>query len=340
MTPGLILLVFGLAVLGVVGMLISNLRRSRRAREVQAGLEVLRTLRWKEFAQHVQQAFEKRSFHPEATPRKPGEDGVDLVLVRAGQRHLLQVKHGGAYNVGATPVRRLASMLESHGATGGILVTSGGFDDEARAAAEGQPVTLLDGDALWTQLQDVLPLGLIDEAAGRAADGQVRERSRLNVGLIAGGALALLGGALVAFDRLSAGRVDDDVPAPARTSEAAATSAATTAVPAAPAASGAETAAPSTPPVPALSEAQMAQHRDFAAASALLVDGVLSATWPSKSTLQISVRAGSDAERDEIVAKLCAELTRREHLRFTRLQVQDLSANGEVQGGIRWRQCQ
>ena len=84
----------------------------------------------------------------------------------------------------------------------------------------------------------------------------------------------------------------------------------------------------------------MAQHRDFAAASALLVDGVLSATWPSKSTMQVSVRASSDAEREEIVTKLCAELTRREHLRFTRLQVQDLSANGEVEGGVRWRQCQ
>lgn len=337
MTPGLILLVLGLAVLGVVGALIANLRRSQRAREVQAGLEVLRTLRWKEFTQHVQQTFEKRSFHPEATPRKPGEDGVDLVLVRAGQRHLLQVKHGGAYHVGAAPVRRLASMLETHGATGGILVTSGGFDDEARAAAQGQPVTLLDGDALWTQLQDVLPSALIDEAAARAAEGQVRERSRLNLGLVAGGALAVLGGALFAFDRLSAGRVDDDGPAPARTAEAVAPAAA---APAAPAAPGTGSAAPSVAPAPALSEAQMAQHRDFAAASALLVDGVLSATWPSKSTLQISVRAGSDAERDAIVAKLCAELTRREHLRFTRLQVQDLSANGEVQGGVRWRQCQ
>lgn len=337
MTPGLILLVLGLAVLGVVGALIANLRRSQRAREVQAGLEVLRTLRWKEFTQHVQQTFEKRSFHPEATPRKPGEDGVDLVLVRAGQRHLLQVKHGGAYHVGAAPVRRLASMLETHGATGGILVTSGGFDDEARAAAQGQPVTLLDGDALWTQLQDVLPSALIDEAAARAAEGQVRERSRLNLGLVAGGALAVLGGALFAFDRLSAGRVDDDGPAPARTAEAVAPAAA---APAAPAAPGTGSAAPSVAPAPALSEAQMAQHREFAAASALLVDGVLSATWPSKSTLQISVRAGSDAERDAIVAKLCAELTRREHLRFTRLQVQDLSANGEVQGGVRWRQCQ
>lgn len=337
MTPGLILLALGIAVLGVVGALIANLQRSRRAREVQAGLEVLRTLRWKEFAQYVQQTFEKRSFHPEATPRKPGEDGVDLVLVRAGQRHLLQVKHGGAYHVGATPVRRLASMLETHGATGGILVTSGGFDDDARAAAQGQPVTLLDGDALWTQLQDVLPLGLIDEAAGRASEGLVRERSRLNLGMIAGGALALLGGALFAFDRLSAGRVDDDGPAPARTAEAAAPAAGE---PAAPAKPGPTASTPSTAPPPVLSDAQMEQHRDFAAASALLIDGVLSATWPSKSTLQISVRASTDAEREAIVAKLCAELTRREHLRFTRLQVQDLSANGEVLGGVRWRQCQ
>ena len=339
MTPGLILLVLGLAVLGVVGALIANLRRSQRAREVQAGLEVLRTLRWKEFTQHVQQTFEKRSFHPEATPRKPGEDGVDLVLVRAGQRHLLQVKHGGAYHVGATPVRRLASMLESHGATGGILVTSGGFDDDARAAAQGQPVTLLDGDALWTQLQDVLPPALIDEAAARAAEGQVRERSRLNLGLVAGGALAAARRRAVRV-RSPERRARRRRRARAGTDRRGRGTGGGRAAPGATAAPGAEPAAPSIAPAPALSEAQMAQHRDFAAASALLVDGVLSATWPSKSTLQISVRAGSDAERDAIVAKLCAELTRREHLRFTRLQVQDLSANGEVQGGVRWRQCQ
>lgn len=335
MTPGLILLVLGLAILGVVAARVANLRRSQRAREVQAGLEVLRTLRWKEFTQYVQQAFEKRSFHPEATPRKPGEDGVDLVLVRAGQRHLLQVKHGGAYHVGAAPVRRLASMLESHGATGGILVTSGGFDDDARASAQGQPVTLLDGDALWSQLQDVLPGTLIGEAEARAVEGQMRERSRLNLGLIAGGAVALLGGILFAFDRLSAGRIDDDAPAAAKVAEVVApVGAGTSAAPAA------GSAAPAVPALPPLSDAQMAQHRDFAAASALLVDGVLSATWPSKSTMQVAVRASNDAEREAIVAKLCAELTRREHLRFTRLQLQDLSANGEVQGGVRWRQCQ
>jgi hypothetical protein len=333
----LILLVLGLAILGVVAMLNAKLRHDQRARQVQAGLEVLRTLRWKEFTQYVQQAFEKRSFHPETTLRKPGEDGVDLVLVRAGQRHLLQVKHGGAYHVGAAPVRRLASMLESHGATGGILVTSGGFDDDARASAQGQPVTLLDGDALWSQLQDVLPGTLIGEAEARAVEGQLRERSRLNLGLIGGSAVLLLGIILFAFDRLSAGRVDDDAPVVAKVAEVAAPVAADSGAGAAPAPGG---AAPATPALPPLTDAQMAQHRDFAAASALLVDGVLSATWPSKSTMQISVRASNDAEREAIVAKLCAELTRREHLRFTRLQLQDLSANGEVQGGVRWRQCQ
>lgn len=338
MTPGLILLLLGLAALGALAAMVVGLRKRRRAGEVEAGLEVLRTLRWKEFTLYVQQAFEKRSFHPEATPRKPGEDGVDLILVRAGQRHLLQVKHGGAYHVGAAAVRRLLSMLETHGSTGGILVTSGRFDDEARAAAQGQAVTLLDGDALWTQLQDVLPPALIDESLARASEAQVRERSRLNLGLIAAGAVALLGGVLFAFDRLTAGGDANETPdAPAAAASAPATAGATPAdtQPGVRAEGAAAVAAP-----PALTEAQMAQHRDFAAASALLIDGVLSATWPSKSTMQVSVRASTDAEREEIVTKLCAELTRREHLRFTRLQVQDLSANGEVEGGVRWRQCQ
>ncbi len=340
MTPGLILLLLGLAALGVLAAMVVGLRKRRRAGEVEAGLEVLRTLRWKEFTLYVQQAFEKRSFHPEATPRKPGEDGVDLILVRAGQRHLLQVKHGGAYHVGAAAVRRLLSMLETHGSTGGILVTSGRFDDEARAAAQGQAVTLLDGDTLWTQLQDVLPPALIDESLARASEAQARERSRLNLGLIGAGAVALLGGVLFAFDRLTAGGDANETPATPAAVAGAPASASAAPAEARPAERAKGAAASAVAPPPALTEAQMAQHRDFAAASALLVDGVLSATWPSKSTMQVSVRASSDAEREEIVTKLCAELTRREHLRFTRLQVQDLSANGEVEGGVRWRQCQ
>lgn len=337
-----------LVALGVLGLVAAAIltalaRRGARQAEIDAGLDVLRTLGWKEFAQFVARAFELRGFKAEGGMRKPGEDGVDLVMMRGNQRHLLQIKHGGAYLVGAQVVRRLTALVETQNAAGAIVVTSGRFDEPARAATRGQPVTLVDGEALWAQLQPVLPEHMMTESAARADERAQQSRKRnLAIG-VASSVLAVAGAVGLALTGPGPA-TRDAASAPAPAVAPAATAPAEPQAPAATesvAAQGAESvnAMPRAARPP--SEKEMAQHRDFAAAAALLVDGVISATWPSKSTLQIAVRAGTEDKRDVIVSAVCQELLRREDLRFTRLQIQDLTGTGG--GGaatVRWRQCQ
>jgi hypothetical protein len=350
-SPAVLLLALGVVAAIAAGVMLVNSRSSRARLDVEAGLEALRTLRWKDFAQHVVHAFETRGYQPQAGQRKPGEDGVDYLLTRGRDKHLLQIKHGGAYAVGTAAVRRLLSMLDAQGATGGILVTSGHFETQARQAAKGQALVLVDGEALWAQLLPVLPAALVDNAQGVAAERDRRRRTKLQLALVASIVVAVGGAAIYGRERL------DRVAPPAVTAVAPTPTASAAAPPAAAApvpAQGDPTAAEAPPtaaptPSPAATpartapatEEELAAYREIAAASALLVDGVMSATWPTRSTLLIAVKAGGDeAKRLAIVQEVCAGLLRREELRFTRLQMHDYDTDGSEPGPVRWRQCQ
>jgi hypothetical protein len=346
-SPAVLLLASGVVGAIAAGVMLVTSRSSRVRLEVEAGLDALRTLRWKDFAQHVVHAFETRGYQPQAGQRKPGEDGVDYLLTRGRDKHLLQIKHGGAYAVGTAAVRRLLSMLDAQGATGGILVTSGHFETQARQAAKGQALVLVDGEALWAQLLPVLPAALVDNAQGVAAGRDRRRRTKLQLALVASIVVTIGGAAIYGRERL------DRVTPPAVTAVTPTPTASVTAPPAV-AAQGEPTATEAPPsaaaaPSPAATpvrtapatEAELAAYREIAAASALLVDGVMSATWPTRSTLLIAVKAGGDeAKRLAIVQEVCAGLLRREELRFTRLQMHDYDTDGSEPGPVRWRQCQ
>lgn len=325
--------------------------RRRAEREAQAGLEVLRTLRWKEFAHFVAQSYEARGWTASAAQRQPGEEGPDLVLVRGDERLLLQVKHGGSYHVGAPPVRALAAMLARQQAQSGAIATSGGFDAEAAAAARDLPITLLAGGELWTALRGLLPPALVAEADERAKVLGKQARSKLGVLAIAGTGCCLLGAALWTLQRMEQAAVPDDPPvarqaAPAATPTPAPTAAPSTAPTAVtPAATPAPAATPiPTPAAPAQeaaepTAAELAQQREFAAAEALLVPGVASAAWTTSSTLVIGLRAPIDEEqRAAALRDVCARVTARDALRFTRLQVEVLGA-GDAAAAPRWFPC-
>jgi hypothetical protein len=320
----------GLALLGAALALRLSAARKRGELDVAAGLEVLRTLRWKEFSQYVTQSFEARGFAAETGQRRPGEDGVDIVLTRNGERTLLQIKHGGSYLVGAAPVRALAGLLRAQQAQAGVIATSGAFDAAAGEAARDMPVTLLAGEPLWNSVRGLLPESLVREAEERADDAARKAQSKLNVMAIAGGGLLLLGALLGVLAALEGG---DEPPAPRADTAAPAADAATPG----PAAPGTTRTAPATP-AREPTEAELAQQRDFAAAESLLVSGVASAAWASNSTLSISLRGPvDDAQRTEVLDQVCARVTAREALRFTRLQVQVLGA--EADAPARWYPC-
>jgi restriction system protein len=96
----------------------------------------------------------------------PDDGGVDLLLHRDDSpAHLVQCKHYRVQSVGPAAVRELYGVMAARGATGGFVVTSGRFTNDAISFASGRNVTLVDGPKL---------LGLIRQS--RTGAGQPTAR--------------------------------------------------------------------------------------------------------------------------------------------------------------------
>lgn len=378
--------------LGLLGLAVSiglgmAAGRGRAAREIASGLDVVRTMRWKDFSGYVVRSLEHRGFKIADAQRKPGEDGVDYVMERLGRKHLLQIKHGGAFHVNAVPVRRMLTQMAAHNAAGGIVVTSGAFDPTARDAARGHNVTLVDGEALWSQLKDMLPTTLVSEALARADDVERQRRGRTNGAAALSALLTLAGASWVMINQLRgtphAGEIEvfaadaaatnaavrastatttPNASAPGSATAAANSAAATQAAPTAAASTTQETAvaepaieataptdatevaadaantAPAAPIVE-LSPQELQQKRDLVAASSLLIPGVVSANWTSKSTMLVTLRVGNDAERASAAQRVCAEILKYPQMRLSRLQLRPFDAPRNDSRATRWHQC-
>ena len=132
----------------------SALRRRKR-RIVVAGVaqgrsaEVLDRMSWREFEVLVGEAFRLQGWQVVETGGGGADGGVDLVLRRDGETHLVQCKQWKAFKVGVQVVREIYGVMAARGAAGGFVVTSGRFTDEAIAFASGRNVRLVDGPKLF-----------------------------------------------------------------------------------------------------------------------------------------------------------------------------------------------
>lgn len=138
-------------------------RRERRqlldtAATTRSAASAVDGMTWQTFERLVGEAFRRKGYRVLETGGQGQPDGgVDLVLTRNGEKHLVQCKHWRAFKVGVDVVRELYGVMAAKGAAGGFVVTSGHFTQEAKAFASGRNVGLIDGE----QLQ-----GLIREARG------------------------------------------------------------------------------------------------------------------------------------------------------------------------------
>ena len=129
--------------------------------------DVLDGMTWQQFEQLVGEGFRLQGYRVLETGGGGADGGIDLVLTKNGEKYLVQCKQWRAFKVGVEVVRELYGVMAARGATGGFVVTSGRFSDEASSFAKGRNVTLIDGKRLR---------GLIDQAraAGSARLGAVQ----------------------------------------------------------------------------------------------------------------------------------------------------------------------
>ncbi|VTU12855.1 Zn-finger domain associated with topoisomerase type I [Variovorax sp. SRS16] len=149
---------FALPFFCLVGAAASAWRRHQRkalADNVSAGkaADVLDGMSWREFELLVGEGFRLKGFSVVETGGGGADGGIDLVLRKGGEKHLVQCKQWRAYKVGVQVVRELYGAMAACGAAGGFVVTSGRFTEDARAFAEGRNVTLMDGDALFKMIR-------------------------------------------------------------------------------------------------------------------------------------------------------------------------------------------
>jgi restriction system protein len=147
-----------LPLVGLVGAVMSFFRRRQRTALVtdvaQAkSANVLDGMSWREFEILVGEAYRLQGYQVTETGGGGADGGIDLALTRGNEKFLVQCKQWKAFKVGVDVVRELYGVMAAKGATGGFVVTSGRFTEDAKAFADGRNVQLVDGTKLFAMIQ-------------------------------------------------------------------------------------------------------------------------------------------------------------------------------------------
>jgi restriction system protein len=115
------------------------------------------SMSWSDFERLIGEGFRRRGYAVTGFGGPGPAGGVDLGLMKNGERFLVQCKHWRKRQVGVTVVRELKGVIAAHGAHGGFLVTGGEFTKEAREFADSCKVRLIDGASLDELIGLILP---------------------------------------------------------------------------------------------------------------------------------------------------------------------------------------
>ena len=143
---------------GLVGAAMSFFRRKQRAALItdvaqSKSANALDGVSWREFELLVGEAFRLQGYRVTETGGPGADGGIDLSMTKGNEKFLVQCKQWKAFKVGVDVVRELYGVMAAKGATGGFVVTSGRFTDDAKSFADGRNVQLVDGLTLFTMIK-------------------------------------------------------------------------------------------------------------------------------------------------------------------------------------------
>ena len=134
-----------------LGALMSAFRRGKAVRLHAAAAQradAMDGMSWQDFEILVGEYFRRQGFGVTDNGGGGADGGVDVVLQNGSDSYLVQCKHWRALRVGVQPVRELYGVMAAHGVTGGFVVTSGEFTEDALRFADGIALTLVNGKTL------------------------------------------------------------------------------------------------------------------------------------------------------------------------------------------------
>jgi len=118
-------------------------------------METLRSLSWQDFEKLVGEAYRRRGYTILETGGGGADGGVDLVLKKNGETIFVQCKHWKMERVGVVLVRELLGVVYDKKASGGVVITSGTFTQEAQDFSKGNPIELVDGKKLYVMIGEM-----------------------------------------------------------------------------------------------------------------------------------------------------------------------------------------
>lgn len=125
-----------------------NGRKKRRLVDANRDLDSIRALSWRDFEQLVAEAYRRQGYRVRENLTAGPDGGVDVVLEKDGQLHLVQCKQWKSRKVGVSVVREMFGVMMAQNAASVSVITSGMFTQEAKSFAQAKPIDLIDGPQL------------------------------------------------------------------------------------------------------------------------------------------------------------------------------------------------
>jgi len=146
----------------LIGAGVSVLGRRKRTKLLDGvansgNTDALGAMTWLEFEQMTGEWFRRQGYAINEVGGAGPDGGIDLVLHKNGEKFLVQCKQWRSIKVGVGVVRELYGVMTAERASGGFVVTSGTFTDDAKKFAQGRNVELLDGAMLIHALRAASP---------------------------------------------------------------------------------------------------------------------------------------------------------------------------------------
>ncbi len=145
---------FFFLVMAVLSFLNSVFNRKKRISlfNNQKSIETIRSMSWQDFEKLVGEIYRRKGYTITETGGGGADGGVDLVLKKNGETIFVQCKHWKMESVGVIIIRELLGVVYDKKASGGIVITSGTFTQEALDFAKGNPIELVDGKELFAMI--------------------------------------------------------------------------------------------------------------------------------------------------------------------------------------------